>query len=144
MQTRMELMYRRTAAEGASQIGLILALYDTLTGDLQRAAAAVRESNIEQRCAELHHAFMVMGRLESWVESGSDDPLAKSLVTFYGYLRAKMMEASLKQSASMLDNLVELVVQVRSAWQQRESAEAPAPALVTDGSAGQGTLSQTA
>jgi len=56
------------------------------------------------------------------VAPGSDDPLAKSLVMFYGFLRAKMMEASLRQSAALLEELVELVVQVRSAWQQRELA----------------------
>ncbi len=114
------LSYRRTAIEGASPIGLVIALYDTLWGNLRRATEAIRENDIETRCLELNHAFLVLGQLESWVAPVNGGDLALSLTQFYRYLRAKMMEASLQQSAKTLEELMNLILHVRSAWQQRD------------------------
>ena len=63
-----ELSYRRSAIEGASSIGLMIALFDTLAGDLRRAAFALRKNDIETRCRELNHATLVLGQLNEWVD----------------------------------------------------------------------------
>lgn len=120
MRKTLELSYRIAAVDSASPIALLLALYDTLAGDLCRSADAIRCSNIELRCAQLSHAYLVLGQLESWLDADLDSRLSKSLAIFYAHLRAKMMEASIKQSAAVIDALVPLVLQVRSSWQQRE------------------------
>ncbi len=121
MTSTMELSYRIAAVDTGSPIGLLLALYDTLSGNLRRAAIAIRSQEIERRCAELSHAYVILGQLESWVDPDRDHQLAESLTLFYAYLRAQMLQASLAQSASTLDALIALVVQVRTAWQQREA-----------------------
>ena len=112
-----EMAYRKTAVEGASSIGLTIALYDTLAGDLRRAADAMRAGNIELRCRELNHALIVLGYLESWVDLANGKELAGSLTGFYKYLRAKMMEGQLKQSAEIIDEQMKLVLEVRGSWQ---------------------------
>lgn len=122
MRYETELSYRKTAVSGASPLGLVIALYDTLSGDLRRAAAAIRNNDIQKRCAELNHASIVLGQLESWVDKQDGEDLAQSLSSFYGYLRAKMMDASVKQSAEILEAQIELISEVRSAWQQRDAA----------------------
>src|ERR1700733_2365814 len=114
-----ELSYRRSAISGASPIGLVIALYDTLSGDLRRAATAIRSNDIERRCNELNHATLVLGQLENWIDKNSGEELARNLTTFYTYVRSKMLEASFKKSAGVLDELIDLVLQVRTAWQQR-------------------------
>ena len=119
---QMQLSYRRTALSGASSIGLVIALCDTLSGNLRRAVAAIVRGDIGKRCAELNHAFLVVGQLESMIDKQPGDPLADSLATFYAYLRSKMLEASIQQSASVLEAQIDLVLQIRAAWQQRESA----------------------
>jgi len=113
-----EMSYRKTAVEGASPIGLIIALFDTLVGNLRRAATALRDNDIETRCKELNHAALVLGRLESWLDLKEGGESAQTLSRFYAYLRAKMMEASMSKSAAVLDAQIEMVVHVRSAWQQ--------------------------
>ncbi len=120
-----ELSYRRSALSGASPIGLMIALYDTLSGNLRRAAAAVRNGNIEKRCSELNHALLVLGQLESMAAPLNGEELAGNLAIFYAYLRAKMMEATVQQSAAILEAQIELVLQVRTAWQQRDTAATP-------------------
>ena len=41
-----EMAYRKTAIGGASGFGLLVALYDTLAGDLRRAANTVLPANM--------------------------------------------------------------------------------------------------
>jgi flagellar protein FliS len=120
--TQTELSYRKSAIEGASSIGLIIALFDTLAGNLRRAAAAIRKSDIEKRCKELDHGSLVLGQLESWVDMDKGGDSAKSLSQFYAYLRATMMQASVTQSATLLDTQIDTILQVRSAWQKLDTA----------------------
>jgi len=89
-----ELSYRTAAIGGASTIGLIIVLFDTLAGDLRRAAAAIRKNDIETRCKELNHASLVLGQLETWIDLKNGGESASTLSRFYAYLRAKMMEAA--------------------------------------------------
>jgi flagellar protein FliS len=125
MTSETALSYRKSAIEGASPIGLVIALYDTLWGDLRRAAEAIHKNDIELRCEELNHATIVLGQLEEWVDVANGGDLAKSLTGFYAYLRAKMMEAEITKSATLLEAQMKLVLHVRSAWQERDSFPLP-------------------
>jgi len=115
-----EMAYRKTAVGGASGFGLLIALYDTLAGDLRRGAEAERRNNLEDRSRELNHALLVVGFLEDWVTRGSGGKLADHLVVFYKTLRRKMIEAQVKRSASILEQQMDEVLKVRELWQQIE------------------------
>jgi flagellar protein FliS len=127
MYKQTELSYRLAAIEGATSLGLVLALYDRLVADLQRGAEAIRVSDIEARCAALNHAHAVLGQLESWIDPESDPALASSLKNFYAHLRSRTLAAGVRKSAVILNELVDLVLDVRATWQQRESAFRAAP-----------------
>jgi flagellar secretion chaperone FliS len=123
--------YQMSAIQGASSIGLMIVLFDTLTGDLRRAAAALRRNDIETRCRDLNHASMVLGQLESWLDPDRGGESAQTLVRFYAYLRAQMMQAAVSNSAEMLEIQIDMILHVRSAWQKLdggplEAAEKPA------------------
>jgi flagellar biosynthetic protein FliS len=115
-----ELAYRRTAVEGASGFGLLIALYDTLAGDLRRAADAERRNDIEARCQEVNHALLVIAHLEDWVARGKGGQLAEQLVTFYKSLRRKMIEAQTKRSPEIFEQQMALVLDIRQVWQGLE------------------------
>ena len=119
-----EVSYRRLAIQGASRIGLMIALFDQLASDLRRAAAALRKNDIETRCKELNHAFLVLGQLENWVDVKNGGGSAQTLSRFYAYLRAKMLEAGASKSAKLLEMQVDMILLVRSSWQQ---LDAPPP-----------------
>jgi flagellar protein FliS len=121
-----EMTYRKSSIAGATTIGLIIALFDTLVGDFRRASAALRNSDIEARCKELNHAALVLGQLESWVDLKNGGESARTMARFYAFLRAKMLEASAKKSAQVLETQIDLILHVRSAWQQLDSDPASA------------------
>jgi len=115
-----EMAYRRTAIAGASGFGLLISLYDTLAGDLRRAAEAESACDLEKRTNELHHALLVVAYLEDWVSKGSGGALAERLTVFYRALRRKVIEAQAKRSAEMLEQQMTEVLKVRELWQQIE------------------------
>lgn len=117
---RTDVTYRKTAAEGASGFGLLIALYDTLAGNLRRAAEAERSSDIEQRCREVNHALLVIAHLEDWVRGGCGGELADQLVVFYASLRRDLLEAQVRRSAQLLELQMAKVLQLREMWQQFE------------------------
>jgi flagellar biosynthetic protein FliS len=127
---RTDLLYRKTAVEGASGFGLLIALYDTLAGDLRRAGAAQRANDIEGRCREAKHAMTVIGYLESCLHRSEGGELTLQLKAFYRTLRRKLIEAQAKQSAEILEQQMAEVLRIREYWQkidQRTPASEPDP-----------------
>lgn len=116
--TRTDLEYRRTAAEGTNGFGVLIALYDTLAGDLRRAAESEQLNDIEKRNLEVNHALLVVGHLEDWVARGSDGELSQQLVAFYASLRRKLIEAQATRSAQVLEQQMALVLDLRELWQK--------------------------
>lgn len=120
-----ELAYRKTAAESASGLTLLISLYDTLAGDIRRAAAADRRDDIAARCCEMNHAFMVIAFLEDRMNRGNGGDLALHLLGFYSGLRRQLIWAQSKRSAEMLEDLMDSVLEIRKAWQQVDSRPIP-------------------
>jgi flagellar protein FliS len=116
-----ELAYRRTAVEGASGFGLLIALYDTLAGNLRRAADAQRKRDLEKRCEEVNHALLVVGYLEDWIDREDGGELAQKLIVFYANMRKKLIEAQAKESPELLEEQMALVLQIRGTWQDLEN-----------------------
>ena len=108
-----ELAYRRTAVEGASGFGLLIALYDTLVGNLRRAIDAQRGNDIHTRCQELNHALLVIGYLEDWIDRESGGELAQKLITFYSNLRGKLIEAQARNSAEDVEREMSVILAIR-------------------------------
>lgn len=129
-----ELTYRKSAAEGASGFALLIALYDTLAGNLKRAAEAERRNDIQTRCHEVNHALLVVAYLEDWIERSEGGELSKKMIAFYSALRKTMMEAQVKRSAELLEKQMDLVLGTREIWQTMELRSAEAPEAIPTGS----------
>jgi flagellar protein FliS len=105
----------------------MIALYDTLAGDLRRAADAERSNNLEKRCLEVNHALLVIGYLEDAIEQASGGELAKQLVSLYLSLRRKLIEAQAKRSPEILEEQMDRVLRLRESWQKMERSVPDAP-----------------
>jgi len=126
--TPVDLAYRKTAVEGASGFGLLIALYDTLARNLQRAAEAERANDLEKRGDEVKHALLVVAYLEDWVQGGPGGELADQLTAFYANLRRSLIQAQIRRSPEMLEQEMASVLKIREYWQQADSKEtAPGP-----------------
>ena len=122
---RTDLAYRKTAIQGSSGFGLLIAIFDALADDLRRAAQAERNNDIEKRCREANHAVQVIGFLEDRLLHGDGGPLADQLRAFYSALRRKLFQAQLNRSPEQLEELMTGVLKIREAWQKADQRQVP-------------------
>jgi flagellar protein FliS len=123
------LQYRRASTQQASVVGLVIALHDTLIGDLTRAAEAMDKNDIPTRCNQLIHGFKVLTQLEAMLDMNGGGEAAINLSRFYTHVRGQMLAAQFKLDSSVLRTQIRIVIEVREAWQQVDSA--PVQALHT-------------
>ena len=129
--------YQTAAVNGATQAGLLQLVYTRLAQDFLRAAEAVRQNKIGERCTASNHALLLLGHLESWIPDLGDPKLAESLAAFYAMLRASVLQLQATLDAAKFEECAQLVLQMRAAWQAKEDnlltaagsvAAAPRPA----------------
>jgi flagellar protein FliS len=113
--------YQRETARGASAIGGVVALYDTILRDFRRASAAVAAGNIEARVFELNHALTVIGELSGVLDYQRGGEAAKRFQHFYEVTRGLILEANLRSTPEALEHLVALYSPVRQAWKKIDS-----------------------
>src|SRR5277367_965134 len=120
--TPTERAYMTAAVENASAAGLVMILFDLLVNDLKNAIAAMEAQDIEKRTAELKHGFLVLQQLQGSVDMENGGDAAKHFCDFYSTVRCKMLEAQLKKSSEILRQQINLLLDVRQAWQQVSTA----------------------
>jgi flagellar secretion chaperone FliS len=116
--SQTELTYLRASAQNATAVGLVIILYDLLIHDLEQAIAALADRDIERRAAEIKHALLVLQQLDGSLDRENGAEAAKHFSSFYSALRSKIFEAHLKASPEILRKQIDLVLDVRQAWQQ--------------------------
>jgi flagellar protein FliS len=109
--------YCQTAVEASSPVELVIILCDSLVRDLKRAVAAIRAGDIEGRVRESNHAFLVLQELEVMLDFENGGETAKELARVYSHVRAKVMETQFKQDPAILERQIQLIQQIRDAWQ---------------------------
>ena len=115
-----EVAYRHAAASGATQVGLLLIVYDVLAEDLRRSGSCVRTGDVAGRCQSSNHALLLLGHLESWVEFLGEASLASALNQFYGFVRASVVRLQSKAESRDFYALADLIVETRAVWQKKE------------------------
>jgi len=112
--------YRQSTALGASPVGQIIALYDTILRDLHRATDSLAGGQVEQRVAAVNHALLVIGELQGVLDFERGGEPARNLGTFYKVARNLILQASMKGSAETLRDVISMVMRIRAAWAQIE------------------------
>ena len=118
--TEKEKTYLRAAVQNASPAGLVVILFDVLIGDLERVIAAITAGDVEKRSVELKHAFLVLQQLQGSLDMENGGQAARNFSRFYGAIRSKLLEAHLKISSEIVRQQIDLLLDVRQAWQQSD------------------------
>ena len=124
--------YREAAARGAGPVRLVVLLYEQAIADLGRALAAQQRGDIEARAREVSHAMLVLGHLESSLDSERGGQVARNLKHFYGQVRAGLIDAQCRQSAETIEQQISLLMTVHEAWCEVErvnTTQTTAPAV---------------
>src|SRR5271157_5817452 len=90
--------YHQSSAFGASPVGQVVALYDTILRDLHRATAAIDTGEIEKRCNSINHALTVIGELQGVLDFERGGEPAQNLNNFYNVTRVMITQAGVTSS----------------------------------------------
>ena len=112
--------YQQTAVQGASQIGLVIALYDTIIRDFRRAMEAMDRGNVETRVHELNHALTVIAHLKSVLDHRNGGEVATRFDHFYEVAQGMVLSVNVYASKETLANLIGMFGTTRAAWHQAE------------------------
>jgi flagellar protein FliS len=114
------LAYRQSTALGASPVGQVVSLYDTILRDLHRATDALAAGQVEQRVAAVNHALLVIGELQGVLDFERGGEPARNLDGFYKVARNLILQASMKGSAGTFQEVISMLTRIRAAWAQVE------------------------
>jgi flagellar protein FliS len=117
--------YQQSTAYAASSVGQVVALYDRILRDLRGAIAAIGTGQIENRVNSLNHALTIIGELQGVLDHERGGDAARHLNGFYTVTRGMVIEAGVKCSVDMLQELVSMFARLRAAWAQVERTVAP-------------------
>jgi len=115
--------YVSEAAAGVSPIGLVVRLYENIVSDLGRAVMAIRDGDIEKRTAHLQHALLLIAHLENALDLTNGGEPARALEKFYALARSRIVEAQLRQSGKILEEMMTEFLSVREAWEEVEKEQ---------------------
>lgn len=113
--------YQETAVHGAKPVRLTILLYEQIIQDVNRAVEAMSARDFEAVAFEVSHATGVIGYLQATLQREKGAAVARNLSKFYTMLREQLMEAQVRSSRELLDQLRENMIKVREAWLKVEA-----------------------
>jgi flagellar protein FliS len=109
--------YRREAVLAASRGQLVVMLYDGARRFLRQAAAAMRAREIERSHTTLRRAELIVAHLDGTLDFDQGE-LAQHLHSLYVFCLRHLNEGRMALDADKLDEVCELLGELRDAWAQ--------------------------
>ncbi|MDR3764967.1 MAG: flagellar protein FliS [Acidobacteriota bacterium] len=121
--------YKEAEIRGASSLDCTIMMYDLAIADLHRALEYLADGDIEGRTNALVHCMQVIEQLQLNLQMDTGGEAAQQLYQFYSLARAKALEAQLKSSHKLLEEMASAFQKVREIWAEiRRTGQPEAPA----------------
>ena len=122
--------YRRTEAQSASPMQLVVMLYDGALRFLSEARAAQATGDMPRRAHALRRVAAIIAECHSTLDLERGGAVAAELDRLYSYVSARLLDVTVKKDATAIDEIHKLLTPLRSAW-----AEATAQGVIAGGAA---------
>ncbi|MCX7993125.1 MAG: flagellar export chaperone FliS, partial [Fimbriimonadales bacterium] len=100
----------------ASPARLIVMLYDGAIRFINEAVYAMRQRDYETQNARLQRAQKILAELISSLDFEKGGEVAENLFRLYTYMYNQLVEANLQDSHERLEHVVDLLANLREAW----------------------------
>ena len=108
-------VYRQSAVLSAGPCELVVIQYDGARRFLRQAAVAMRASEIERAHLSLRRAETIIAHLDSVLDDDLGE-IPERLHAIYGFCLRHLNAARIGQHAANLDEVSELLGELREAW----------------------------
>ncbi|MDQ6734626.1 MAG: flagellar export chaperone FliS [Nitrospirota bacterium] len=118
--------YRRTQILTASEIQVIVLLYDGALNSLELAREGILQNNYADKARFLGRAVAIVSELSNVLDMEQGQDIALSLRRLYNYMLDEMTQANLRHNVRHLDGPIRCLSTLREGWhtiaQQRTMA----------------------
>jgi len=118
--------YQESAIRGATPIELVVVLYDSALEDMRRALLAMQKNDVETRSRQIAHALIVLQQLQGTLDFERGGNAARQFEQFYSLVRAKLLEAQIRNSPETLREQIRYFSEVRECWVEAKRILQPA------------------
>ncbi|UYG93882.1 flagellar export chaperone FliS [Cytobacillus firmus] len=108
--------YQQNSVNTASPGELTLMLYNGCLKFIHQAKKAIEEKNIEMKNTNIQKAQSIIQEL--MVTLNMDIDVSKNMMSLYDFMNRRLMEANIKNDASILDEVEGLVTEFRDTWKE--------------------------
>ncbi|MEK6576147.1 MAG: flagellar export chaperone FliS, partial [Nitrospirota bacterium] len=108
--------YGKVSISTASNEMLLLMLYDGAIRFIQQARAGIREGDMAGKRVSVSSAIAVITELLDSLNTEIGGETAENLQKLYLYMNEQLIKANLKNDASLLDEVLSLLVTLREGW----------------------------
>jgi len=108
--------YQEQNTMTASPGGLTLMLYDGCIKALRLGALFLNEKKLEDAHNELIRAQSIITELQTTLDMRYE--VSQGLFALYDYMNTVIVQANMRKDAANLPDVVELLSEIREAWQQ--------------------------
>lgn len=118
-----------TGVAAASPHKLVVMLYDGVIVALLSAINGIKSSNIGIKGASISKAITIIDNgLRASLDKKAGGEIAQNLDALYDYMSRRLLEANIKNDATIVEEIHGLMADLRGAWVQiGEQQEAPEP-----------------
>jgi flagellar protein FliS len=118
--------YRRTEAQSASPMQLVVMLYDGALQFLSEARTAQATGDLPRRAHALRRVAAILAECQSTLDLERGGGVAQELDRLYSYMSARLIDITVKKDPTAIDELYQLMTPLRQAW-----VEAAAQSVMT-------------
>lgn len=124
--------YQQADVNTADPLKLIIMCYDGAINNLRTARDCIVARDLERKADAFDRASDFIGELNRALDFERGGEIARNLNALYNYMLRRIMEANIRLETGTVDEIVGLLEELRSAWQElasgpRESLAAPVP-----------------
>jgi flagellar protein FliS len=120
--------YRQNDIQSRSPLELVVMLYDGALRFTSDARDAMVRSDIRARQQHLSRAMAIVSELQSTLDMETGGEVAEHLDSLYGFVRDRLIDASVTQDLQPLDEARRVLTTLREGWLAISRASASAAA----------------
>lgn len=117
--------YRQVEAVSRSPLELVVMLYDGALARLTEADAAAVRGDLRARGIAVSKALAIVTSLQETLNVTAGGAVAAELDRLYTYSSERLLDVTLKQDVSGIQEVRRLLAQLRDAWHQIAQRQAP-------------------
>jgi flagellar protein FliS len=109
--------YFETQVRSSSPLELVVLLYDAAIRAGQQARDAMARRDIATRSVSISKMMAIVGELQNTLDMERGGDVAKELDRLYDWSTSRLVDATQKQDAKAIDDVVKVMETLRDAWQ---------------------------